>query len=87
MGATAKARRTYIPTEYRFTGVSMNLPTPENSTISSKQPAHLLATHAENGAIEEDVLPPAELRMEAGADLEQTVPRGREFRRVPLSGP
>ena len=33
--ATAKANRMYMPLEYRFTGVSMNFPTPANSTISS----------------------------------------------------
>ncbi len=33
--ATAKARRTYIPLEYRFTGVSRNCSTSENATISS----------------------------------------------------
>ena len=32
--ATANASRTYIPLEYRFTGVSMNFSTPANSTIS-----------------------------------------------------
>ena len=35
--ATANASRTYIPLEYRFTGVSMNFSTPENSTIASKR--------------------------------------------------
>ena len=35
--ATANARRTYMPLEYRFTGVSMNFSTPEKSTISSKR--------------------------------------------------
>ena len=33
--ATANASRTYIPLEYRLTGVSMNFPIPLNSTISS----------------------------------------------------
>ena len=49
-------------------------------------PAHLLAAHAENGAIEENVLPPAELGVEAGADLEQTVHAAANFD-LPLSGP
>src|SRR5918911_368345 len=35
--ATAKARRRYMPEEYRFTGVSMNCSTPANSTMSSKR--------------------------------------------------
>ena len=33
--ATANASLTYIPLEYRLTGVSMNLPIPLKSTISS----------------------------------------------------
>ena len=33
--ATANASRTYIPLEYRLTGVSMNFPIPLNSTMSS----------------------------------------------------
>ena len=33
--ATENASRTYIPLEYRFTGVSRNVSTPEKSTISS----------------------------------------------------
>ena len=33
--ATANASRTYIPLEYRLTGVSMNVATPEKSTMSS----------------------------------------------------
>jgi hypothetical protein len=37
--ATAKARRRYMPEEYRFTGVSMNRSTPANETISSNRPA------------------------------------------------
>ncbi len=37
--ATANASRTYMPLEYRLTGVSMNRSTPEKSTISSKRAA------------------------------------------------
>ncbi len=33
--ATAKASLTYIPEEYRFTGVSRNFSASENATISS----------------------------------------------------
>ena len=33
--ATANASRTYIPLEYRFTGVSRNCSTSANATISS----------------------------------------------------
>ncbi len=33
VAATAKANLTYMPEEYRFTGVSINLPISENSTI------------------------------------------------------
>ncbi len=35
MRGDRNARRTYMPDEYRLTGMSMNSPTPENSTISS----------------------------------------------------
>ena len=42
-----------------------------NSTISSKRRADLGAAHAEDGAVEEDVLAPGQLRVEAGPDLEQ----------------
>ena len=34
--------------------------------------ADFFLRHAENGAVEKDVLPPSELRMEPGADLQQT---------------
>jgi hypothetical protein len=37
--ATAKARRRYMPLEYRFTGVSRNCSVPAKSTISSKRRA------------------------------------------------
>ena len=37
MSGDRERRRTYMPLEYRFTGVSMNFSTPENSTIASKR--------------------------------------------------
>ena len=40
-------------------------------------PAHLGAAHAEDRAVEEDVLAAGELGMEAGADLEQAVDAAR----------
>ena len=42
-------------------------------------PAHLAPAHAENGAIEEDVLAATELGMETGADLEQAVHAALDF--------
>ena len=69
--ATANASRTYMPLEYRFTGVSMKRSTPENSTISSKRCSISRAAHAQDRAVHEDVLATRELGMETGPHLEQ----------------
>ena len=49
----------------------MNFSTSAKATISSNLPADLGAPHAEDGAVEEDVLAAGQLGVEAGADLEQ----------------
>ena len=69
--ATANASRRYIPDEYRLSGVSRNRSTPANATISSKRRAISRTLHAEDRAVQEDVLAARELGVEAGADLEQ----------------
>ena len=69
--ATAKPRRTYIPLEYRFTGVSMNCSTPENSTIVVEVVLDLPPLHPEDRAVQVHVLATRELLVEAGSDLEQ----------------
>ena len=46
-------------------------PTPANSTISSNCVAISCAAHAEDRAVEEDVLAAGQLGVEPGADLEQ----------------
>ena len=68
--ATANARRTVIPDEYLFTGVSMNFSTSANATISSNERATALG-HAQNRAIEKDVFATGQLGVKTGADLEQ----------------
>ena len=42
-----------------------------NSTISSKRLLDLVPLHVEDRAVQEDVLAAGQLRVEAGADLEQ----------------
>ena len=69
--ATENASRTYMPLEYRFTGVSMNCSTPENSRISSSLRDDLRAASSRGRAVEVDVLAPRQLRVEAGPDLEE----------------
>ena len=69
--ATENASRTYIPLEYRFTGVSMKDSTPENSAISGKLRLDLSALHPEDRAVQVDVLAAGELGVESCADLEQ----------------
>ena len=74
----------------------------EKATISSNLRVDLALAHAEDGAVEIDVLAAGELRVEAGADLQQTgdlaldrargpsvgaVIRERIFRRVDLPEP
>ena len=49
----------------------MNGPMSANSTISSKRLLDLPALHVQDRAVQEDVLPAGELRVEAGADLQQ----------------
>ena len=49
----------------------MNFSTPANSTISSNLRCDLASLHPEDGAVEEDVLAPGQLRVKAGPDLEQ----------------
>jgi hypothetical protein len=51
--------------------------TSAKATISSKLARRLALAHAEDGAVEEDVLAAAQLRVEAGADLQQARRRGR----------
>ena len=54
-----------------MTGVSRNSSISENSTISSNLLDDLGARHAQNGAVEEDVLPSGEFLMKSGADLQE----------------
>ncbi len=49
----------------------MNFSTSENATISSNFLLDLLALHAQDRAVQVDVLPARQLRMEAGAHLQQ----------------
>ena len=49
----------------------MNRSTSANATISSNFAVDLRASHAEDRAVEEDVLAAGQLRVKAGADLEQ----------------
>ena len=54
-----------------MTGVSRNFSTSAKATISSNLLPDLGAAHAEDGAVEIDVLAAGELGMKAGADLQQ----------------
>ena len=69
--ATANASRICMPLEYRLTGVSRNVPTSANSTISSKRCVDLGAAQAVDRAIQVDVLAAGQIALEAGADLQQ----------------
>ena len=69
--ATAKPSRMYMPDEYVFTGASMKSFSSANSTISSKRLLDLPLRQAEHDAVDEDVLAPGDLRVEAGAELDQ----------------
>ena len=63
--------RAFMPDEYRFTGVSMNSPTPANSMISESPGCDLRPAHAHHGALEKDVLASGEVRMKAGGDFDE----------------
>ena len=58
----------------------MNCSTPANSTISSKLALDLAPLHAEDRAVQEDVLAAGELGMEARADLEQAADAAADHR-------
>jgi hypothetical protein len=68
--ATANASRMYIPLLYRLTGVSRNRSTSLNATISSNFAGDL--RRASRGSpVQVDVLPPGQLGVEPGPDLQQ----------------
>ena len=69
--ATANASRTYIPEEYRFTGVSRNLLDLGERDDLVELALDLRPLHAQDRAVEVDVLAAGQLRVEAGADLQQ----------------
>ena len=79
MRGDRECEATYIPLEYRFTGVSRNFSTPEKSTISSNL-RRSRAAHPEDRAVQEHVLAPGQLRMEAGPDLEETADAAANLR-------
>ena len=85
--ATANASRTYIPLEYRFTGVSMNFSTSAKRHDLVELATDLGAAHAKDRAIEINVLAPRELGMEASADFEQARHAAADARRGPRSAP
>ena len=69
--ATAKARRRYMPGRVVLDGrVDELLDLGERDDLV-ELPLDLAAAHAEDGAVQIDVLAAGQLRMEAGADLEQ----------------
>ena len=77
--ATANARRTYMPLEYRFTGVSMNLSISAKLTTASNLSATSRRAHAQDGTVEKNILAPGQFRVEARADFEQTAYSSPQF--------
>ena len=69
--AIAKPRRIVIPDEYVRTGRSIACSSSANATISSKRVADLGSPEPLDRAVQEDVLAPGEVGVEAGAELEQ----------------
>ena len=76
----------YMPLEYRFTGVSRNRLDLGEGDDLVEAAADLRPAHAEDRAVEEDVLAPGQLGVEAGPDLEQRARRGRSPRPSPRVG-
>ena len=64
----------------------MNCSTSANSTISSNLRCDLAPLHAEDRAVQEDVLAAGQLGVEAGADLEQAARRGPRISARPSVG-
>ena len=71
-----------MPDEYHLTGVSMNRSISEKATISSNLRPISARAHAEDRAVEVDVLAPRQVRVKARADFEQGSRRGRRARRA-----
>ena len=65
--------------------MSRNCSTSANATISSNLRSISRRRHAEDGAVEVDVLPAGQLGMEAGPDLQQELTRP-QISAVPVVG-
>ena len=78
-----EAQRACMPDEYVLTGLSMNARARRTRRCSSKRRTSSAVRHPEDGPVEEDVLPPGELGVEAGAQLEQRRDALRRYARLP----
>ncbi len=73
-----------MPLEYHFTGVSICLDAGERNDLVEFA-GDLLPAHAENCAVEVDILPPGQLAAEARSHLEQRTDASR-YVDVPADG-
>ena len=81
--ATAKASRTYMPLRIALDGRVEELLHPGEGDDFVELALDLGACHAEDGAVEEDVLAAGQLGVEASADLEQAGHPAAEGRHGP----
>ncbi len=71
MGSDGKGQAHVHAAGVALDGVSMNFSTSAKATISSNLRAISALRHAQDGAVEEDVLAPGQFGMKAGAHLQQ----------------